>query len=63
MEPLPEEPERTPEGHDLGLLREMLSLSPEERIRRNAQWVEMIEKMRAGLVSPDETRGRLSSSL
>lgn len=56
MEFLPEESERTPEGHDVGLLREMLALSPEERIRRNAQWVQMIEKMRAGLVSPDETR-------
>lgn len=62
MEFFPEESERTPEGHDVGLLREMLALSPEARIRRNAQWVEMIEKMRAGLVSPDEPRGRLSSS-
>jgi hypothetical protein len=62
MESVPEESERTPEGHDIGLLREMLALSPEERIRRNAQWVEMIEKMRAGLVRPDEVRGRLSGS-
>ena len=46
---LPSHPDRTPEGHDLDLLREMLSLSPAERILRNVRWVTMIERMRAGL--------------
>jgi len=46
---LPSHTDRTPEGHDLDLLREMLSLSPAERILRNVRWVTMIERMRAGL--------------
>lgn len=62
MEPLVEEPERTPEGHDVSLLREMLALSPAQRILRNAQWVRMIEAMRSGLVSSDEPRGGLPGS-
>lgn len=46
MDFLLEEPETTPRGHDVGLLREMLALTPEERIRRNEEWVEMIEELR-----------------
>ncbi len=38
--------ERTPRGHDVQLLREMLDLAPDERIRRNAGWVRMVEKLR-----------------
>lgn len=63
MKPLVEEPERTPEGHDVSLLREMLALSPEQRIVRNAQWVRMIEAMRSGLVRSDEPRGGFPGSL
>ena len=41
-----DEIERTPRGHDIQLLREMLELAPEERIRRNADWVCLVEKLR-----------------
>jgi hypothetical protein len=54
MDHFPEEPETTPRGHDVGLLREMLALTPEERIRRNEEWVEMIERLRASAASQDE---------
>jgi hypothetical protein len=38
--------ERTPRGHDLGLLRELQELSPAERIRRNSRMVDLMEKLR-----------------
>jgi hypothetical protein len=41
--------ERTPGGNDLSLLREMLALTPEERIARNVEWLRMVEELRAGL--------------
>ena len=41
--------ERTPGGNDLSLLREMLTLSPEERIARNVEWLKTVEALRAGL--------------
>lgn len=41
--------ERTPGGNDLSLLREMLTLTPEERIARNVEWLRMVEALRAGL--------------
>jgi len=47
MNPVVRDLEITPRGHDVGLLREMLALTPEERIRRNEEWVEMIERLRA----------------
>lgn len=47
MSPAARDLETTPRGHDVGLLREMLALTPEERIRRNEEWVEMIEQLRA----------------
>jgi hypothetical protein len=56
MDLLTKEPETTPRGHDVGLLREMLALTPEERIRRNEEWVEMIEKLRASAAAQDEIR-------
>jgi hypothetical protein len=48
MESPRDAPERTPRGHDLGLLREMLALTPEERIVRNVQFVSLIEELRQG---------------
>lgn len=41
--------ERTPGGNDVSLLREMLALTPEERIARNVEWLRMVEELRAGL--------------
>jgi len=63
MELLQEDTELTPEGHDVGLLREMLALSPEERIQRNVQWVALIKKLRAGLADTHEPRSDLSDPL
>jgi hypothetical protein len=45
--------ERTPRGHDVGLLREMLALTPEERILRNVHFVALIEELRRGRPEPD----------
>lgn len=45
--------ERTARGHDMALLREMLTLTPEERIRRNARWVMVVEALRDGLKDDD----------
>lgn len=39
--------ERTPRGQDVSLLRELQELSPAERIRRNSQMVDLMEKLRA----------------
>lgn len=47
MNPAARDLETTPRGHDIGLLREMLALTPTERIRRNEEWVQMIERLRA----------------
>lgn len=60
MDRFPFEPEQTPRGHDVGLLREMLALTPGERVRRNEEWVEMIEELRASAVGRDEIRRDLS---
>lgn len=51
MRAAPELPpvERTPGGNDLSLLREMLALTPEQRIERNVEWLAMLEALRAGL--------------
>ena len=46
-------PERTARGHDVPLLREMLALTPEERIRRNARWVAAVEALRGGVKNDD----------
>lgn len=40
--------ERTPGGNDLSLLREMLALTPEQRIERNVQWLALVEALRSG---------------
>jgi hypothetical protein len=39
--------ERTPRGHDVGLLRELQELNPDERLRRNSLMVDLMEKLRA----------------
>ena len=59
MERLPEETERTPRGHDLSLLREMLDLTPEERIERNVQFVALIEELRGAKWDLDGPPGDL----
>lgn len=46
--------ERTPGGNDLSLLREMLALTPEQRIERNVEWLAMVEALRSGR---EESRG------
>ena len=45
--------ERTPRGHDVGLLREMLALTPEKRILRNIHFVALIDELRRGRPEPD----------
>ena len=40
-------PQHTPRGHDLTLLQEMLDLTPAERIARNCEMVDWIEKLQA----------------
>ena len=45
--------ERTPRGYDVGLLREMLALTPEERILRNVHFVALIEELRRGRPEPN----------
>jgi hypothetical protein len=40
--------EHTPGGNDLGLLRESLALTPEQRIDRNVEWLRLVEELRAG---------------
>jgi hypothetical protein len=37
----------------------MLALTPEQRIRRNEEWVEMIETLRASAAAQDEVRRHL----
>lgn len=49
----PAENERTPRGHDIDLLREMLALPPEERVMRNVRFVAMLEELRQGRPTPD----------
>jgi hypothetical protein len=39
--------EKTPRGHDIGLLREIQGLSVVERLRRNSQMVRFTGKLRA----------------
>jgi hypothetical protein len=51
--------ERTPRGHDVGLLREMLVLTPEERVLRNVHFVALIEELRRGRPEPDGSRRHL----
>lgn len=52
--------ERTPGGNDLSLLREMLALTPEQRIERNVEWLAMVEALRSGR---EESRGGPESDL
>jgi hypothetical protein len=40
--------ERTPGGNDIGLLRESLALTPEQRIDRNVEWLRLVDELRAG---------------
>jgi hypothetical protein len=54
--------ERTPRGHDLTLLRELQELTPAERIKRNCEMVELIEKLQAAGVKSDEARRDLPES-
>ena len=37
--------DRTPRGHDLTLLQELLELTPAERIARNCAMAEWVEKL------------------
>ncbi len=52
---VPEQGKQTPRGHDLGLIDDMLALTPTERVRANSRWVSMIEKLR-GQASSDGSR-------
>ncbi len=45
--------EQTPRGHDVQLLREMLDLAPDDRIRRNVEWVRLVEKLREATRTAD----------
>jgi hypothetical protein len=53
--------ERTPRGHDVGLLRELQELNPAERLRRNSQMVDLMERLRAA-GGRLETRGGVSGA-
>ena len=54
--------ERTPRGHDVDLLREMLALTPAERVLRNVHFVALIEELRRGRPEPDGPRRHLLGS-
>ena len=56
------EADQTPRGHDLSLLRELLELSPEERVRRNAEMVRLIERLRQARAEGSAARSDTSST-
>jgi hypothetical protein len=49
--------ERTPRGHDLTLLQELQELTPAQRITRNCEMADWIEKLQAA--TNNATRGDL----
>lgn len=44
--------DRTPRGHDLTLLQELQELTPAQRITRNCEMADWIEKLQAALLAP-----------